>query len=156
MNLYTHEKYIQISKRKVVQPDSSQLFDMDKVVCVRNKNELNQLIGRFMFECQEPFDTIVNGLSHFAGCYDKINILWVTNSDFINHSQTKSNVKYKFENGYKILYSTCDINKNEELFLNYKKSIFPQFFNQFCNKWNVQNVHQFSESTHNKHQQSKL
>ena len=137
-----------ISKRKCIHPDDD-IFDPTKIIAMLNVNDVNKLIERYILECDKPasVNTIVEGLANFSGCYDKQTVLLCCQSDFINHSLTHSNVRYAFENGYKVLYSTRAIEKHQELFLNYQKSEFPKFFDIFCEKSGVFHVHQFSTNS---------
>eukprot|EP01084_Bolivina_argentea_P261816 442600_1 len=139
-----------ICRKKIINVSSNELFTPDKAIVFCNEKYLNQLIGRFMYECNESFENIIDGITNFAGTLDGQSIYLWTQSGYYNHSTTNHNIQTTCDNTYYYIKSTKYIANNSELCLNYYNEMeFPSWYLNFCAKYKVNGIPSFLANTAN-------
>ena len=108
---------------------------LSDTILLKNIDDINKLVEYFKSFNLLSEQEIIEKIGWFIGHYD--NKLYIHSySCFMNHSYNNNIITY-IDNGYICHKSIKEIQKNQELFLNYKNYNFPDFYLEWCKKNNL-------------------
>eukprot|EP01084_Bolivina_argentea_P315943 547534_1 len=121
-----------ISQKELVSVNSSNIFDHDKMIFMKNVDDLNFLINLYLKKFKDlKRKELLKYLNWFIASRNNKMLYLNTTSECENHSHNENAISI-YDNKHMTTYSSKDIYSGQEIVVNYTQYKFPKFYLDFC------------------------